>query len=79
MYKPRRTFEHKFKPVPPKPSKPKRVRPESTRETDMQCLRQAAASVARAIELFVNKTDEDCAAQANLAKRFLEEFLDKRG
>jgi hypothetical protein len=52
-------------------------RPGSAREIDLQTLKQASACVARAIELFVQLNDEDAAAQAQLAWRFLDEFVDK--
>ncbi len=54
-------------------------RPGSSREIDLQSLKQAAASVARAIELFVQENDAEAVAQAELAWRFLDEFVDKRG
>lgn len=52
-------------------------RPGSARELDLQSLKQAGACVARAIELFVKKDDEEAVAQASLAWRFLDEFVDK--
>ena len=57
-------------------------RPGSAREIDLQSLKQAAACVARAIELFIKdtKTDDPAAiAQVELAWRFLDEFVDKHG
>jgi len=57
-------------------------RPNSARDLDLQSLKQAAASVARAIELFTKNTiadDKDAVAQAELAWRFLDEFVHRRG
>ena len=57
-------------------------RPGSAREIDLQTLKQAAACVARAMELFIKNTktdDPEAVAQAELAWRFLYEFIDKHG
>jgi len=56
-------------------------RPDSGRSLDLQSLKQAAACVARAIELFVKNTptdDPEAVAQVELAWRFLDEFVDRR-
>jgi hypothetical protein len=69
---------------------PRRItkrRPNPSRELDLQSLKQAGASVARALALFeaggvekeVEANDATAAAQAALAIRFLEEFVDRRG
>lgn len=55
-------------------------RPGSARDLDLQTLKQANACVARAIVLFEKRTgvdDKEAAAQAQLAWRFLDEFVEK--
>ena len=62
--------------------KPVARRPNSARELDLQTLKQASACVSRALELFGKRTvadDKEAAAQAQLAWRFLDEFVDKHG
>jgi hypothetical protein len=54
-------------------------RPGSARAIDLQSLKQANACITRAIELFVKKDDTEAVAQAELAWRFLDEFVDKHG
>lgn len=57
-------------------------RPGSAREIDLQTLKQAGACIARAMELFNKNTktdDIDAVAQAELAWRFMDEFVDRRG
>lgn len=54
-------------------------RPGAARELDLQSLKQAAACLGRAIELFVKKDDTEAVAQASLAGRFVDEFVDNRG
>ena len=49
-----------------------------SRKVDVQTLKQAAMSLARAMELFVKRDDTDAVAQAKLARRFLDEFIDRR-
>jgi hypothetical protein len=55
--------------------------PGSARALELQSLKQASASTVRAIELF-NKddrtSDAEALAQAELAERFLGEFVDNR-
>lgn len=58
-------------------TRPRRIG--STREADLQSLKQANICVARAIELFVKENDIDALAQAELAWRFIDEFVEKRG
>jgi hypothetical protein len=50
-----------------------------SRSVDLQTLKQAATCLARAMELFVQKDDADAVAQVELAWRFLDEFVDRRG
>lgn len=55
-------------------------RPGSARELDLQNLKQAGASIARAIALYEKRTvadDKEATAQAQLAWRFLDEFVEK--
>jgi len=52
--------------------------PGSGRSLDLQLLKQALASTSRAIELFIKEDDVDSVAQAELAWRFLDEFIDNR-
>ena len=52
--------------------------PGSARALDLQALKQALASTTRAIKLFVEGDDEDALAQAELAERFLGEFVESR-
>lgn len=55
-------------------------RPGSARELDLQSLKQARASLDRAIVLFEKRTvvdDKEAVAQAQLAWRFLDEFVEK--
>ena len=55
--------------------------PGSARALELQSLKQAAASIGRAIELFIkgDKTsDVESLAQAELAERFLGEFVENR-
>lgn len=54
-----------------------------TSHEDLQSLKQASACITRAIEL-LNKqdgvqSDKEASAQAQLAWRFLDEFVDRRG
>lgn len=56
-------------------------RPGSTREIDLQTLKQAGACIGRAIELFVRNQgldDVEVLAQVQLAWRFIDEYVDKR-
>ena len=57
----------------------KSIRTKHGRDVDLQTLKQAAACIARAMELFVQKDDQDALAQADLAWRFIDEFVDRRG
>jgi hypothetical protein len=50
-----------------------------SRDVDLQTLKQAATCLVRALELFVKKDDKDAVAQVELAWRFLDEFVDRRG
>lgn len=57
-------------------------RPGSAREIDLQSLKQAGACIARAMELFLKNTktnDAEAVAQAELAWRFMDEFVDRHG
>ena len=52
--------------------------PGSARALDLQLLKQAIHSAQRAAELFVKEDDVDALAQAELAERFLGEFVESR-
>ena len=52
--------------------------PGSARALELQSLKQALASAARAVELFVKGEDGEALAQAELAERFLGEFVENR-
>lgn len=52
--------------------------PGSARALDLQLLKQAIHSTQRAAELFVKEDDADALAQAELAWRFLDEFVESR-
>lgn len=52
-------------------------RSDSGRNLDLQGLKQASACASQAIEAFIATRDADAIAQAVLAVRFLEEFLEK--
>ncbi len=54
-------------------------RPDSARELDLQSLKQANSCIAQAIALFIKKDDKEAVAQAELAWRFIDEFVEKRG
>ncbi len=51
----------------------------SNRDLDLQTLKQANICIVRAIELFMKREDKEALAQTNLAWRFIDEFVDKRG
>jgi|HubBroStandDraft_6_1064221.scaffolds.fasta_scaffold869114_2 hypothetical protein len=52
--------------------------PGSARSLDLQLLTQAIHSARRAAELFMKEDDDEAIAQAELAERFLGEFVEKR-
>jgi hypothetical protein len=52
--------------------------PGSARALDFQALKQALASASRAVELFIREEDAEAVAQAELAERFLGEFVESR-
>jgi hypothetical protein len=52
--------------------------PGSARALDLQLLTQAIASTQRAAELFLKGDDREATAQAELAERFLDEFIENR-
>ena len=52
--------------------------PGSARALDFQALKQALASTSRAVELFIREEDDEAVAQAKLAERLLEEFVESR-
>jgi hypothetical protein len=52
--------------------------PGSARALDLQLLKQAIHSTQRAAELFLKEEDGEALAQAELAERFLGEFVENR-
>lgn len=52
--------------------------PGSARALDLQLLKQAIHSAQRSAELFIKEDDVEAVAQAELAERFLGEFVESR-
>lgn len=52
--------------------------PGSARALDLQLLKQAIHSAQRSAELFLKADDGEAVAQAELAERFLGEFIENR-